>query len=93
MKNEKSTIRVNINTKLKNEAETILKRLNLDISTVINMTLEELIKRKALPFEEETLSEELLEALNETNEMINNPKKYPRYDNWDDLKEILLSND
>ena len=81
MKNEKSTIRVNINTKLKNEAETILKRLNLDISTVINMTLEELIKRKALPFEEETLSEELLEALDETNEMINNPKKYPRYDN------------
>ena len=36
-------------------------------------------------------SKEMLEALKETNEMINNPKKYPRYRNWKDLKKALLA--
>lgn len=38
-----------------------------------------------------TPNEELLESLKEVEEMINNPKKYPKYDNWKDLKIALLS--
>lgn len=35
-------------------------------------------------------NKELLEALKEVEEMINNPKKYPRYNNWKELKETLV---
>lgn len=40
-----------------------------------------------------TPNKELLEALKEVEEMINNPEKYPRYDNWKDLKKALLSDE
>ena len=35
-------------------------------------------------------SKELEEALKEIPEMMNNPEKYPRYNNWKDLREALL---
>lgn len=38
-------------------------------------------------------SEELLEAISEIDEMINNKQKYPRFNNREDLKESLLSDD
>ena len=38
-------------------------------------------------------SKNLLEALREVNEMINNLEKYPRYSNREDLKKALLSDD
>ena len=31
--------------------------------------------------------------MHEVNEMINNPKKYPRYSNREELKKALLSDD
>ena len=34
-----------------------------------------------------------LDALKEVREMINNPKKYPRYNNRKDLRKALLSDD
>lgn len=37
-----------------------------------------------------TPNKELLEALKEVEEMINNPEKYPRYNNWKELKETLV---
>lgn len=36
------------------------------------------------------LSKDMLEALAEVKEMINNPKKYPRYNNRKDLEKSLL---
>ena len=38
-------------------------------------------------------SKETIEALKEIDEMINNPDKYPRYSNIEDLKKALLSDD
>ena len=43
--------------------------------------------------EETECNQELLEALAETDEMINNPEKYPRYNNREELKKALLSDD
>ena len=31
--------------------------------------------------------------LDELDEMLNNPEKYPRYTNWEDLKKALISDD
>lgn len=90
-----STINVNVDTKLKEEATTILKDLGLNMSTFINMTLAQVVKRNGIPFEvvNPTPSKQSLEALAEVEEMKNNPDKYPRYSNREDLKRALLSDD
>lgn len=90
-----SAININVDTEVKNEATTILKGLGLNMSTFINMALTQVVKRNGVPFEvvNPTPSKELLEALSEVKEMINNPEKYPRYSNREDLKKALLSDD
>ncbi len=95
MASKTSKININVDTKIKEEATAILKDLGLNMSTFINMALIQVVKRNGVPFEivNPTPSKELLEALAEADEMINNPQKYPRYKNWDDLKESLLSDD
>ncbi len=95
MANLTSAINVNVDTQIKEEATTILKDLGLNMSTFINMALVQVVKRNGVPFEvvNPKPSKDLLEALKEVDEMINNPEKYPRYNNWEDLKESLLSDD
>ena len=90
-----SAININVDTQIKNEATSILKGLGLNMSTFINMALTQVVKRNGVPFEivNPTPSKDMIEALMEVNEMINNPEKYPRYSNWNDLKESLLSDD
>lgn len=89
-----SAINVNVDTQIKEEATTILKGLGLNMSTFINMALIQVVKRNGLPFEvNPTPNTEMLEALQEETEMINNPQKYPRYRNLEELKRALLSDD
>ena len=90
-----SAININVDTELKNKATNILKGLGLNMSTFINMTLTQVVKRNGVPFKvvNPKPSKEMLEALKEVNEMINNPEKYPRYNNREDLKKALLSDD
>ena len=90
-----SAININIDKNLKEEASAILKGLGLNMSTFINMALIQVVKRNGIPFKvvNQKFSKDMIEALEEVNEMINNPEKYPRYNNWNDLKESLLSDD
>lgn len=90
-----SAINVNVDTKVKDEATVILRGLGLNMSTFINMALAQVVKRDGVPFEvvNPKPSKDLLEALAEVNEMINNPEKYPRYSNREDLKKALLSDE
>ncbi len=93
--NSTSAINVNVDTKIKDAATYILKDLGLNMSTFINMALTQVVKRNGVPFEvvNKNPSKDLLEALSEVNEMINDSEKYPRYKNWEDLKKDLLSDD
>ncbi len=88
-------INVHVDPKDKEEATAILKDLGLNMTTLINMTLKQVIKINAIPFEvaNPTPSKEMLQALAEVEDMRKNPDKYPSYDNWDDLKASLLSDD
>ena len=90
-----SAININVDKQLKDQATAILKDLGLNMSTFINMALTQVVKRNGVPFEvvNPTPSKDMLEALAEVNEMINNPEKYPRYSNREDLKKALLSDD
>lgn len=90
-----SAINVNVDTQVKEKATNILKDLGLNMSTFINMTLVQVIKRNGVPFEvvNPKPSKEMLEALKEVNEMINDSLKYPRYTNRKDLEKALLVDD
>ncbi len=95
MANLTSAINVNVDAQVKEEATIILKDLGLNMSTFINMALAQVVKRNGVPFEvvNPKPSKEMLQALAEVDDMIKNPDKYPSYDNWDDLKASLLSDD
>lgn len=95
MANLTSVINVNVDSRIKKDASNILKDLGLNMSTFINMALIQVVKRNGLPFEvvNPKPDKDMIEALSEVNEMINNPEKYPRYSNREDLKKSLLSND
>lgn len=88
-----SAINVQVDKKIKDEATTILKDLGLNMSTAINMFLAQIVKKDGIPFEITNTkpSKELLEALAEVDEMINNPEKYPRYKNREELKKAFLA--
>lgn len=95
MENITSAISVQVDSHDKEVATGILKKLGLNMSTYVNMAIKQLINKDGIPFEvvNPRPSSETLEALAEVNEMINNKEKYPRYNNWEDLKEALLSDD
>ena len=61
-------INVHVDPKDKEEATIILKDLGLNMTTLINMTLKQVIKRKAVPFEvaNPLYSDELENALKES---------------------------
>ena len=46
-----SSLNVNVNAETKKEASKVLDELGLNMTTLINMTLKQVIKRKAVPFE------------------------------------------
>lgn len=87
-----SYINVQVDAKDKETATSILKDLGLNMSTFINIAIKQVIKKNGIPFEvvNPEPSKELLEALKEVNEMVNNSEKYPRYSNSEDLKKALF---
>ena len=90
-----SPINVVVDSNTKEEATNILKDLGLSMSTAINLFLRQVIKNNGLPFEvkNKNIDQELLKALKEAEDIINNKIKTQSYDNRKDLKEALLSNE
>lgn len=94
MNNLTSAINVQVDANDKKQVTNILKDLGLNMSTLINMTLKQVIKRNGLPFEVRNPrpSKELLEALEESDTIEQEYKEGKRkgYNNIDDLKKALL---
>ena len=95
MGNLTSAINIQVDSETKREATNILNDLGLSMSTAINLFLRQIIKTDGLPFEVRNPkpSRNLIKALKEVEEMINNPDKYPSYSNREELKNALLSDD
>ncbi len=104
MANLTTAISVQIDTKDKEQATEILQKLGVTMSGLINMTIKQLIMRGSIPFEVSIPKEEyelykyftkkeLEETAKELAYMENHPDKYKSYDNIEDLKEALLSDD
>lgn len=86
-----TTINVNVDSKLKQEATDILNDLGLNMSTAINIFLNQVVKRKGIPFSivQKKPSKELIEALIEAEEIRNNPNR-KGYNNIEELMKALL---
>ena len=94
MNNLTSAINLQVDANDKKQVTNILKDLGLNMSTLINMTLKQVIKRNGLPFEVRNPrpSKELLEALEESDTIEQEYKDGKRkgYNNIEDLKKALL---
>lgn len=90
-----SVINVHVDPKDKEEATAILKDLGLNMTTLINMTLKQVIKVNGVPFEvvNPKPSRKLRKALKEVEYMEKHPEKYKSYDNLEELFKDLNSDD
>ena len=90
-----SVINVHVDPKDKEEATVILKELGLNMTTLINMTLKQVIKRKAVPFEVSfpKFSDELENALKESVTIENEYKTGKRkgYNNANEMMRSILN--
>lgn len=99
-----TAISVQIDKEDKEQATKILQKLGVSMSGLINMTIKQLIMRGGLPFEvtipkEESdlyqyfTKEQLDNTAKELAYMEKNPEEYKSYDNIEELKKDLLSDD
>ena len=88
-----SAISVQVDTNDKEIANSILKKLGLNMSTFVNMAIKQLIYTDGLPFEVKNPkpSKELLESLREGEKIIQEIKEGKRegYSNMEDLINAL----
>ena len=95
MANLTSTINVNVPSDVKEEANAIFSNLGLNMSTAINMFLKRAIYERGIPFDvkEPKPSKEFLEAIQEVEYMESHSEEYKSYDNIEELKKALLSDE
>lgn len=87
-----SAINVQVDSKDKEKATSILKELGLNMSTFVNMAIKQLIKNDGIPFEVTNKpNKELLKAIKEGEDILNgkvNTKSYTNmYEMLKDLKK------
>ncbi len=94
MENLTSAISVQVDTHDKEVANGILKNLGLNMSTFVNMAIKQLIYKDGIPFEvsNPTPSKELLEALNEGEQILQDLKSGKRK-GYKNIQELMKSLD
>lgn len=92
MEASNGVINIHVDPKDKEEATKILKDLGLNMTTLINMTLKQVIKRKVVPFEiaNPPYSKNLESALKEC-EVIENEYKEGKRKGYNNANEMLNS--
>ena len=93
MSNLTTSISVQIDKEDKEQATAILQKLGVSMSGLINMTIKQLIMRGRIPFDVSFTKEELERTARELAYIEKHPKEYKSYNNIEDLKEALLSDD
>ena len=104
MANLTTTISVQIDAEDKKQVTEILQTLGVTMSSLINMTIKQVILKKSIPFEisasqeKDELSKyfskkELREVAKELKDMEKHPEKYKSYKNVEDLFKDLENDD
>ena len=84
-----AVINIHVNDKVKKEAETIFKSLGLNMSVAMNLFLKKCINENGIPFDLKLPNNETIEALEETNKILNGDIERKSYKNDDELFEDL----
>lgn len=88
-----TNINVRVDSSLKKDAEELFGDLGMNISTAITLFLKSAVRNNGIPFElkRNQPNPDTVRALSEYDEMKNNPKKYKRYKNADELFDEVLA--
>ncbi|WP_335937264.1 type II toxin-antitoxin system RelB/DinJ family antitoxin [Fusobacterium polymorphum] len=86
---KRAVINIHVNDEVKKEAETIFKSLGLNMSVAMNLFLKKCINENGIPFDLKIPNKETIEALEETNKILNEDIKRKSYKNADELFEDL----
>lgn len=84
-----AVINIRVNDEVKKEAETIFKSLGLNMSVTMNLFLKKCINENGIPFDLKLPNNETIEALEETNKILNGDIERKSYKNADELFEDL----
>ena len=95
MANNTSAININVDSNVKKEATELFNSLGLNMSTAINLFLRKSINEGGIPFELKNPkpTRELKRALKEAKKIENGEILVKSFDNREDLKKALLSDD
>ena len=95
MSNNTSAININVDSNVKKEATELFNSLGLNMSTAINLFLRKSINEGGIPFELKNPkpTRELKRALKEAKKIENGDILVKSFDNREDLKKALLSDD
>ena len=88
-----ANINIRVDTELKQAAEELFDDLGLSMSSAITMFLKSAVKYDGIPFEvkRNTPNAKTKAALDEYEEMKNNPEKYKRYSSFDELLSEVMT--
>ena len=82
-----STISIRVDSELKRKAQQIFKKMGLNMTSAIELFLNNTVKDEELPL---IPNKETIEALKEYEEMKNNPEKYKRYSSFKEaMKDVF----
>ncbi|WP_335968949.1 type II toxin-antitoxin system RelB/DinJ family antitoxin [Fusobacterium polymorphum] len=84
-----AVINIHVNDEVKKEAESIFKSLGLNMSVAMNLFLKKCINEKGIPFDLKIPNKETIEAMEETNKILNGDIERKSYKNVDELFEDL----
>ena len=84
-----AVINIRVNDEVKKEAEIIFKSLGLNMSVAMNLFLKKCISENGIPFDLKLPNNETMEALEETNKILNGDIERKSYKNVDELFEDL----
>ena len=84
-----AVINIRVNDEVKKEAETIFKALGLNMSVAMNLFLKKCINKNGIPFDLKLPNNETIEALEETDKILNGDIERKSYKNADELFEDL----
>ena len=84
-----AVINIRVNDEVKKEAETIFKSLGLNMSVTINLFLKKCINENGMPCDLKIPNKETIEAMEETNKILNGDIERKSYKNVDELFEDL----
>lgn len=88
----KVSTNISLDPEVKKAGQELFADLGMDLSTAVTIFIKQCLKTQGIPFEisREVPNTETIEALRETEDIINNPQNYKQYDNIRELaKEVL----